>query len=88
MLQGNGRGTVIGQNSFGSTGQPLFFDLPGGGNGRICTVDCRYPDGSVFVGPGIKPDVVVERTVEGIASGRDETLEAALDYLRKQGALQ
>lgn len=37
-----------------------------------------YPDGSPTQRIGIVPDVVVSPTIEGIRSGRDEVLEAAL----------
>ncbi|MEO0333811.1 MAG: S41 family peptidase, partial [Bacteroidota bacterium] len=44
--------TFVGEPSFGSTGQPLFLDLPGGGRARICTKRNTYPDGRDYVGPG------------------------------------
>ena len=47
----------------GSTGQPLLFDLPGGGKGRICTKRDSYPDGREFVGVGVQPQVVVSPRV-------------------------
>ena len=31
------RGIIVGERSGGSTGQPLFFALPGGGSARVCT---------------------------------------------------
>ncbi len=83
LLRGNDRGTVIGEKTSGSTGQPLFFDLPGGGSCRICTVNVRFPDGREFVGPGIQPDIPVERTIKGIAAGKDEILDAALKFLQR-----
>ncbi len=82
LLKGNGSGTVVGERTFGSTGQPLFFDLPGGGRCRICTIQTRFPDGTEFVGPGIEPDIPVERTIKGIAEGKDEVLEKGLETLK------
>jgi len=81
MLQGNNRAAVIGEPTSGTTGQPIFFDLPGGGRVQVCTCLCRYPDGRSFVGVGVQPDVLVKRTIKGIANGRDEVIEAAIDYL-------
>lgn len=46
MLQQAGRGKVIGDRAAGITGQPLAFDLLGGETERICTMKCRYIDGS------------------------------------------
>jgi len=82
LLHSNDRATVIGEPTFGSTGQPIFFNLPGGGKVQICTAVSKYPDGKDFVGIGVQPDIPIKRTIKGIAEGRDEVLEAALDYIR------
>ena len=75
------RGRIIGEASGGSTGQPLMFDLPGGGFGRICTKRDTYPDGKEFVGVGIQPDIVVKPSVADVRKNKDAVLEAAM----KQG---
>ncbi|NEU08007.1 hypothetical protein GZH53_06750 [Flavihumibacter sp. R14] len=75
------RGKVIGEASGGSTGQPLMFDLPGGGFGRICTKRDTYPDGKEFVGVGIQPDIAVKPNLLDLRKDKDTVLEAAL----KQG---
>ncbi|HLY72093.1 MAG TPA: S41 family peptidase, partial [Puia sp.] len=75
------RALTIGQTSFGSTGQPLSFDLPGGGSGQVCSKKDTYPDGKEFVGYGIKPDIVVEKNIEAILKHRDPELETALKEL-------
>jgi len=76
-----GRAITIGERTFGSTGQPLSFDLPGGGSARICTKRDTYPDGREFVGYGIKPEIEVKRTINDLLSGNDAVLEKALDIL-------
>lgn len=76
------RGKMIGEPTFGSTGQPLVCKLPGGGEAYICTLGCSYPDGKEFVGGGIKPDILISRIVKDVLSGRDTVLEAAIDYLK------
>ncbi len=76
-----GRATTIGERTFGSTGQPLSFDLPGGGSARICTKRDTYPDGREFVGYGIKPDIEIKRTITDLLAGKDAVLEKALDIL-------
>jgi C-terminal processing protease CtpA/Prc len=53
------RGITVGEPTAGSTGQPLFFQLPGGGSARICTRDDRAPDGTIFEGSGLCPTIVV-----------------------------
>ncbi len=73
--------TTIGENTFGSTGQPAFYDLPGGGKVRICTKRDTYPDGRDFVGYGIKPDIYIQRTPELLLSGEDAVFGRAVEYL-------
>lgn len=71
----------MGENSFGSTGQPFMFDMPGGGSARICTKQDTYPDGREFVGYGIKPDIEVKRTLQDYLDKKDPVMERALKYL-------
>lgn len=74
----------MGQKSFGSTGQPFLFDLPGGGSARVCTKKDTYPDGREFVGYGIKPDIEITPTLNDYLNNRDKTLEEAIKYLKKK----
>ena len=67
---------IIGEPTNGSTGTPMFYDLPGGGRLRVCTIN------TPLSGVGVQPDISVNRTLKGIADGRDEILEAAIEYLR------
>ena len=41
-------------------------------------------DGSTHHGVGIKPHIVVERTIKGIQEGRDEFLEKAIEIAKKK----
>lgn len=75
--------TKIGQNTYGSTGQPFMFDLPGGAEARICTKKDTYPDGREFVGYGIKPDIEVVPTLNDYLQKKDPALEKAILYLKK-----
>ena len=76
------RGTLIGEATGGSTGQPLLFSLPGGLMARVCVKRDAYPDGREWVGTGLQPDVEVHSKVADHRAGRDTVLEAALEYLR------
>jgi C-terminal processing protease CtpA/Prc len=78
----SGRGKMIGEPSGGSTGQPLFFQLPGGGSARVCTKRDTFPDGTEWVGKGIEPDVLVRPTVADVRAGRDTVLERAIEFLK------
>lgn len=77
-----GRATTIGERTTGSTGQPLLFELPGGGQARICTLRETYPDGREFVGIGIKPDIEVKTTIPDVLSGKDAALEKAIEIMK------
>jgi len=74
--------TTIGSPTFGSTGQPYYFMLPGGGQARVCTKRDTYPDGREFVGVGILPDIMVEYTLDDMLAGRDPVLEKAISLLK------
>ena len=76
--------TKIGSPTFGSTGQPFLFQLPGGANARICTKKDTYPDGKEFVGYGVQPDILVKKTYEDYLQNRDPVLERALEHLKKE----
>lgn len=78
------RGLIIGEPTGGSTGQPMFFSLPGGGSARVCSKHDTYPDGKEFVGVGIQPDIAVKPTVSDLRKGKDTVLEAAIAALRKR----
>ena len=74
----------IGEPTYGSTGQPMLFDLPGGGTGRICTKKDTYPNGREFVGYGIQPDVFVRKTYQDYLNDKDPVLQKAIEYLKKK----
>jgi len=76
--------TKIGENSFGSTGQPYGFYLPGGGSARICTKKDTYPNGKEFVGYGIKPDIEIKPSLTDYLNKKDPVLEKAIEYLKKK----
>ncbi|HSI69790.1 MAG TPA: S41 family peptidase [Gillisia sp.] len=74
----------IGEPTFGSTGQPLVFELPGNAYARICTKQDTYPDGLEFVGVGIQPDILVQKTLLQYMENQDPALEKAVDILQKK----
>lgn len=74
--------TKIGEPTYGSTGMPLSIHLPNGGGARVCTKKDTYPDGRVFVGVGIQPDIMVTRSVSGFITNKDPVLERAILFLR------
>lgn len=81
-FKGMSRGKVFGAPTGGSTGQPISFNLPGGGIGNVCSKRDYFTNGLEFIGIGIQPDMAVQPTIKGIAAGKDEVLEAAVQYLK------
>ncbi|GAB2777289.1 S41 family peptidase [Salinimicrobium soli] len=79
--------TILGEPSFGSTGQPLMFDMPGGGYARICTKKDTYPDGREFVGVGVQPDIMVSKKLSDFLEEKDPVLEKAVEFLKAKKAL-
>jgi carboxyl-terminal processing protease len=79
-LKATKRATLIGTATGGSTGQPLFVRIFGA-SVMICTKWDRFPDGTEFVGVGIQPDILVQRTRRDVAEGKDPALERAVAFL-------
>lgn len=77
-LKDTGRGTLIGEHTWGSTGQPVFFDYQGLHFG-VGSVRAYLPDGTQFEGIGIVPDISIGRTRGDLYAGRDPALAAALE---------
>lgn len=77
-FRGIGAGTIVGEATGGSTGQPVSFGLPGGGSGRVCAKRDVFADGTEFVGVGIRPDIEAAPKRADVAAGRDPVLERAL----------
>ncbi len=73
--------TKIGEPTFGSTGQPMLFDLPNGGQARICTKKDTYPNGEEFVGVGIKPDIKISKSLSDYIENKDPVLDKAIEFL-------
>lgn len=75
--------TFVGQNTAGTSGQPLFESLESGGMFRFCTRRCIAQNGEDIYNKGFAPDVRVAQTFEDFAAGRDRAFEQALEILRR-----
>ncbi len=76
------RGAVVGQPTGGSTGQSVYFPLPGGGTGQIVGVWDIDAAGNEFVGAGIAPDIHVTPELIDYSGNRDRALDTALATIR------
>ncbi|MCK4671402.1 MAG: hypothetical protein KAT47_02595, partial [Candidatus Aegiribacteria sp.] len=72
---------VFGSPSDGADGDVVFVKFPGGVRTRFSGIGVYYPDGSETQRVGIQPDVFVRPTIEGLQTGHNEVLEAALEWL-------
>jgi C-terminal processing protease CtpA/Prc len=77
--------TFIGSPSAGANGDITDVVLPGGLSVVFTGHDVRHADGRQLQRVGLKPQVYVRPTLEGLRTGRDEVLERAVDYLRGTG---
>jgi carboxyl-terminal processing protease len=73
----NHRATIVGEPTAGSSGQPFQKAFGNGMGLGLSTKRESFPDGSVFEGVGIVPDVEVRMTAEDLRAGRDPALAKA-----------
>jgi carboxyl-terminal processing protease len=78
----NRRALVVGDTTWGSTGQPKFLDLGNGMSYQVSARRYRMPDGSRFEGVGIAPHVHVPLRAAALRAGTDEPLDTAVARLR------
>lgn len=73
---------IVGEPTAGTNGNINPFTLPCGYRLSWTGMKVQKHDGSQHHGVGILPTIPVSRTVAGIAAGRDELLERALEVVR------
>ncbi|MCL2703417.1 MAG: S41 family peptidase [Defluviitaleaceae bacterium] len=73
--------TVMGSNSAGSNGDVTNLPLPGGIMMFFTGLGVYTVEGEQTHREGLSPDIYIRRTVEGIREGRDELMEAAIQFL-------
>lgn len=81
FIEGYQLATIIGQPTAGANGNVNPFTLSG--NYTISWTGMRVVkhDGSQLHAKGILPDIYVNKTIEGVESGKDEFLEKALELI-------
>jgi carboxyl-terminal processing protease len=79
----NGRAIIMGEPTFGSTGQPYMYEFGDGISIGIGTKRVYMPDGSRFEGVGIQPDIEVKLTRKDLYKSRDRVLEIAVEEAEK-----
>ncbi|MCK5126654.1 MAG: hypothetical protein KAR42_10390 [candidate division Zixibacteria bacterium] len=75
----NKRALIIGENSFGSSGQPYSYQFGDIGSISIGTKRVYLPDGSPFEGVGITPDITIIPTRNNLYEDYDPVLGRAME---------
>jgi len=73
--------TIVGEQSEGVNGNINPFKILGDYTIWWTGMKVTNPEGSQFLCLGITPDVIVEKTIEGIKQGKDEFLEKAIEII-------
>jgi carboxyl-terminal processing protease len=83
-LKGAPRVLVVGDTTFGSTGEPVVLRFANGMTARVSARRMVYRDGTPFEGVGVAPDVQVAPTATSLAAETDPVLERALTAARER----
>lgn len=82
IMQASGPVTVVGTQTAGCDGDLIYMPIPGGYSLSFSGRHVAYPDGTASQKNGVKRDIKIRYSVQGIASDRDEILEAALRLVK------
>ena len=72
---------VVGSQTAGTNGNLVLLPLTGGLMTGYSSIGCYYPDGYDIQRKGVRIDIEVRPTIDGIRAGRDEVLETALKII-------
>jgi len=75
--------TTIGSQTSGADGNVSKFKMVGGYRTMISGIGIFYADETEAQRTGVKIDIDVKPTVQGIIEGKDEVLEKAIDYINQ-----
>ncbi len=80
-LQTGDHVTTIGSQTSGANGRMSELEMVGGFKTRITGTGIFYPDGTETQRKGVKIDIEVKPTIQGIIEGRDEVLDRAMEFV-------
>lgn len=86
-VEGHCLGAIFGAASAGANGNVATVNLPGGGQAFFTGMRVTRHEGSFLHGQGIHPTHPVRPTLDGLRAGRDEVLDAAVEWLQSDEAL-
>ena len=74
--------TIIGSQTSGTDGGVSRYEITIPFKITFTGKGVYYPDGTETQRIGIKPDIAVQQTIEGIEKGKDEILERAIKFIK------
>jgi len=83
IIEHYGLAEIVGEPTAGTNGNVNPVLLPGGYRVTWTGMKVLKHDGSQHHGIGIRPTVPVSRTIRGVAEGRDEVLERAIEVVTR-----
>ncbi len=75
---------IIGSQTSGADGDMVFFAFPGPYKAYMTGMGVYYPDWKETQHVGIKADIAVQPSLDGMSNGKDEILDRALQYIKEQ----
>lgn len=85
-LQDLKRARVFGTRSAAAALPSIFTRLPNGDGFQYAVANYVSLNGQVLEGNGAEPDIEVKLTRAGLLAGHDAVIDAAVEWIRKQGA--
>jgi carboxyl-terminal processing protease len=76
--------TTIGSQTSGADGNVSTIEMVGGFNTWISGIGIFYPDGTETQRKGMKIDIEVTPTIQGVIEGKDEVLEKAIQFVNNK----
>jgi carboxyl-terminal processing protease len=86
-IQDVGRGTIIGEQTFGKGSVQIPHALSDGSELRVTIAEWLTPARRQIHGKGITPDIVVEMTLEDFEQEHDPQLEEAINFLQGESGV-
>lgn len=75
---------LMGGNTAGALDGMAKLSIPGHFVDHFTAIGAYTDDGGQIQRTGLTPDIPVSRTIQGIREGRDELMEAAVEYIQNQ----
>ncbi len=82
-LEAGNNATFIGSPTSGANGNITYVFLPGNLKTYFTGLDTRHGNGDQLQRKGLQPHIFVRPTIQGLAEGRDEVLERAIQFIEE-----